>query len=209
MALGTVGVLITRLVPRKTKPVTLRKTSPDAALVMAADYLDAAEDTTFGFPTGFFRVEESTNPSSIMARELVFDGSNLVPIMAALFAIIPSLASGIGGFIGGLFDSSGRGPGFFFGSLLGGAVGLLAFVYLLVPAVILGVAEIALRHTARASVTARAEADHEGGTQLTFELRGPSAWMIGKELSRAFDVPVVPERIRTLALPAAQVPTAA
>jgi hypothetical protein len=84
-------------------------------------------------------------------------------------------------------------------------LGICGVAYLVLPAVFLGVCEIALRRLARSRIVVTAESDGND-SRITVSLTGPSAWMVSSEISRAFASPQLPARIAAAA-GVVQVPT--
>jgi hypothetical protein len=60
-----------QLIPRKLAGVTFRETAPDNAWLQIAQYAQGTFEQRFGYPTGYFYVDEkrSSRPSRILVRE--------------------------------------------------------------------------------------------------------------------------------------------
>lgn len=57
IAVAVVGFVCSK-VPRKLEPVTFRDTAPQHAGVLVAQFAEGTFENRFGFPTGFFHVDE-------------------------------------------------------------------------------------------------------------------------------------------------------
>ena len=52
--------IVFRLVPRSLPPVQLHKVAPKAAVQLVGEFIESSYDGEFGYPSGMFRVESST-----------------------------------------------------------------------------------------------------------------------------------------------------
>ncbi len=196
-----------RFIRRKLPPVRLEKVAPEAAAEIVEDFLRGATDTTLGFPTGFFFIDDEASTSErVVARERFFWQSDIVPIVKWLTRVPGVLGrwlARIGSVSGALaLRGGGAALGKMFGYGIGFALGVwLLFVFVGTVALPAAVLEIVLRQLLRSEIVAEIASLPGGveGSQVEFVLRGPSALIVGKRLRQAFDVPILPERIRALA----------
>ena len=59
IALMVIAGIALRLVPRKLPPVTLHKVAPAAASRLVSDFIASSYETDFGYPSGYFRIEQA------------------------------------------------------------------------------------------------------------------------------------------------------
>jgi len=167
-------------------PVRLEKLAPQEVALMVRDFLVSTTDGTFGFPTGFFAIDaEASTPTVVVAREMVTWGSEFLANLRRIFIAILRIAPWFG--------------------WMGLAAGLV-LAMLLAPLVLYAAgAELALRFLLRSEIVVAITplAGEDGGCEVVFVLRGPSALMVGRAVQRAFHPPTLPDRVRQLAgLPA-------
>jgi hypothetical protein len=167
-------------------PVRLEKVGVQEVARMVRDFLESTTDGAFGFPTGFFYIDDdASTPTVIVAREAVTWSSRFLAVLRRFFLAIASVAPEFGcvGVLGGM---------------------LLAA--LLAPLVLYAAgAELALRFLLRSEIVAKVTPlpGADAGSEVVFTLRGPSALLVGRAVQRAFHPPQLPDRIRGLArLPA-------
>lgn len=163
-------------------PVRLEKLAPQEVALMVRDFLVSTTDGTFGFPTGFFSIDtRSSTPVVVVAREMVTWGSEFLTHLRRIFYAILRIAPA-------------------FGCL--GVVAGFVLAALLSPLVLYAAgAELALRFLLRSEIVAAITPlpGGDGGCEVVFVLRGPSALLIGRAVQRAFHPPALPDRVRQLA----------
>jgi hypothetical protein len=177
IGLMIVAGIIFRLVPRSLPAVQLHKVAPKAAVQLVSEFIESSYDGEFGYPSGMFRVESSTE-NRIVATEIVAKGSHFVQILKGLYRTILALGAGLGCF---------------------GAFVVLFFAVLLTPALLYAaVAETLLKYLLRSRIVTDLERSGDG-TRVAFTLRGPAAMLVGRRLEHAFHAPVLPVRVAGLA----------
>jgi hypothetical protein len=179
-----------RFIRRSLEPVTLEKVGQEAATQMVRDFLDAATDTQFGFPTGFFSVDHQVSTDwRIIAREAVFWESNLTTLLRLTFHIPKKM----GRILGEIFHV-------WLFVLAGYVLGAVIFLFVFPLILLVGLIEVVLRFLLRSEISAViTPLQGRHGSLVRFTLRGPSAFIVGKRLRQAFDRPVLPGRIRSQA----------
>ena len=186
IVLMVVAGIILRLVPRKLPPVQLHKVAPAAASRLVSDFIASSYESDFGYPSGYLRIEQVSD-SEVIAREWVAKGSHFTHILGGFYRAILSF----GGQVGCL-----------------GAYIMLCIAVLLTPALLYAaLTETLLKYLLRSRIHAALERTADG-TQVTFTLRGPNALLVGRRLVRAFDQPILPVRIASLAGLVVQQPVA-
>jgi hypothetical protein len=169
--------IVFRLVPRSLPPVQLHKVAPKAAVQLVGEFIESSYDGEFGYPSGMFRVESSTE-NEIVATEIVAKGSHFMQVLKGLYRAIFALGAGLGCI---------------------GAFIALFFAALLTPALLYaGVAETLLKYLLRSRIVTNLQRSGDG-TQVAFTLRGPVAMLVGRRLEQAFHAPVLPARVAALA----------
>jgi hypothetical protein len=169
--------IVLRLIPRRLPPVMLHKVAPTAASRLVADFIASSVESDFGYPSGCF-ILESVTESEVVAREYVAKGSHFTQILAGFYRALLALGSAFGclGLWFTLFIAAMATPALLYAALT----------------------ETLLKYLLRSRIQAVLE--HAGdGTQVTFTLRGPAALLVGRRLERAFNEPVLPVRVATLA----------
>lgn len=177
IALMVVAGIALRLLPRKLPPVRLRKVAPSAAARLVSDFIASSYETDFGYPSGYFRIEEASD-SKVVAKEQVIKGSHFAEILSGFYRPILRFGAPFGCL------------GLFFTLWLA----VLTAPLLLYAAV----TETLLKYLLRSQIVA-ALSHGDDETQVTFTIRGPSALLVGRRLKRAFREPVPPGRIASLA----------
>jgi hypothetical protein len=183
-----IGIAL-RIFARTLPPVQLQKVSPAAASRLVSDFIASSYETDFGYPSGYFRIEQATD-SEVVAKEWVAKGSHFTQILGGFYRAILALGAPFG----------------CIGVYITFCVAALATPFLLYAAA----TETLLKHLLRSRIRAGLERSG-GGTQVTFTLRGPAALLVGRRLERAFNEPVLPVRVAALAsiVPAQPAPRAA
>jgi hypothetical protein len=177
IALMLMAGIVFRLAPRQLPAVRLQKVAPAAAAQLVGEFIESSYDGEFGYPSGRFQVERRTE-QEVVAREYVARGSHFIQIFVGLYKGIFRL--------GGLFGCIG-------------AIIAIPIAIFLTPALIYAaVAETLLKYLLRSRIVTSLKGD-EDSTEAAFTLRGPVALLVGRRLERAFNAPVLPARIATLA----------
>jgi hypothetical protein len=177
IGLMLIGGIVLRLIPRKLAPVHLHKVAPSAASRMVSDFIASSYETDFGYPSGYFQIEQATD-TEVVAKEWVTKGSHFTQILGGFYRAILNLGAPFG----------------CFGMLITFWIALVATPALLYAAL----TETMLKYLLRSRVVA--VFDRVGdGVQVSFTLRGPSALLVGRRLERAFSQPVLPARVASLA----------
>jgi hypothetical protein len=166
-----------RLIPHRLPFVQLHKVAPKAASLLVGEFIESSYDGDFGYPSGRFQVETSTE-HEVLAREIVARGSHFTQILKGLYKAVLGIGSAFG----------------CFGSL----VALVIAVFLTPALIYAALAETLLKYLLRSKIVSTLE-DAGDGTRVAFELRGPVALLVGRRLERAFHAPVLPARVATLA----------
>jgi hypothetical protein len=186
IGLMLVAGIVLRLLPRKLPPVRLQKVAPSAASRLVSDFISSSYESDFGYPSGFFRVEQVTG-DELVAKEWVAKGSHFTQIIGGFYRAILNVGSGLGCL--GMFI-------------------MLWIAVLTTPALLYAaLTETILKYLLRSRIQAVFERVGDS-TQVTFTLRGPSALLVGRRLERAFSEPVLPARVASLAGIAVAQPTA-
>jgi hypothetical protein len=186
IALMVVAGIVLRLIPRKLPPVLLHKVAPAAASRLVSDFIASSYETDFGYPTGYFQIERTTE-TEVVAREWVTKGSHFTQILKGFYRAILSFGAGLG----------------CLGVYITLCIAVLATPVLLYAAL----TETLLKYLLRSRIQAALERAGDG-TQVTFTLRGPTALLVGQRLQRAFHEPVLPARVASLAGMVVAQPTA-
>jgi hypothetical protein len=159
--------------------------APSAASRLVSDFIASSYETDFGYPSGYFRIEQATD-TEVVAREWVTKGSHFIQILRGFYRAILALGAPFGCF--GVFVTFW--------------IALLATPALLYAAL----TETLLKYLLRSRIVAAFERAGDG-VEVTFTLRGPSALLVGRRLQRAFSEPVIPARVGSLAGLAVAQPT--
>jgi hypothetical protein len=172
-----VAGIVLRLLPRRLPPVRLQKVAPSAASQLVSDFISSSYESDFGYPSGFFRVEQGTG-DELVATEWVAKGSHFTQILRGFYRAVLGIGAG-------------------FGCL--GAYIVFCIAALATPALLYAaLTETILKYLLRSRIRAVFERAGDG-TQVTFTLRGPTALLVGRRLERAFSEPVLPARVASLA----------
>jgi hypothetical protein len=177
IALMVVAGIVLRLIPRKLPPVLLHKVAPGAASRLVSDFIGSSYETDFGYPSGIFRIERTTD-TEVVATEWVAKGSHFTQILRGFYRAILRFGAGLG----------------CLGVYITFCIAVLATPALLYAAL----TETLLKYLLRSRIQAGLERAGDG-TQVTFTLRGPTALLVGRRLERAFHEPVLPARVASLA----------
>jgi hypothetical protein len=177
IALMLVAGIVLRVIPRKLPPVRLRKVAPSAAARLVSDFIASSYETDFGYPSGYFQVEQATD-TELVAKEWVTKGSHFTQILRGFYRAILALGAPFG------------------------CLGVLVTLWLALvatPALLYAaLTETILKYLLRSRIVASFERAGDG-VEVTFTLRGPSALLVGRRLQRAFNEPVLPARVESLA----------
>jgi len=172
-----IGGVFLRVWQRRLPPVVMHKVAPKAAAQLISEFLESSYDGQFGFPSGRFHVDQSSE-SLVIARETVGRGSHFTEILKGLYRAVLGLGEALGCI---------------------GSVIALALAVLLTPWLIYAaVTEIVLRYLLRSQIVTDLEPAGDG-TRLSFVLRGPAALLIGQRLENAFHPSALPARVAALA----------
>jgi hypothetical protein len=185
IALMVVAGIVLRVFARTLPPVQLHKVAPAAASRLVSDFVASSYETDFGYPSGYFQIEQVTD-TEVVAREWVTKGSHFTQILSGFYRAILRLGAPFG----------------CLGMYLTFCIAALATPFLLYAALTETLLKHLLRSQIRASLTRAGD-----GTQVTFNLRGPAALLVGRRLERAFHEPVLPSRVAALAGLSPAVPT--
>jgi hypothetical protein len=177
IALMVVAGIVLRAFARTLPPVQLRKVAPVAASRLVSDFIASSYDADFGYPSGYFQIEQVTD-TEVVAREWVTKGSHFTQILSGFYRAILRLGAPFG----------------CIGMYVTFCIAALATPFLLYAAL----TETLLKHLLRSQIKASLIRAGDG-TQVTFNLRGPAALLVGRRLERAFHEPVLPPRIAGLA----------
>ena len=185
IALMVVAGIVLRVFTRTLPAVQLHKVAPTAAARLVSDFVASSYETDFGYPSGYFQIEQVTD-TEVVAREWVTKGSHFTQILSGFYRAILRLGAPFG----------------CLGMYLTFCIAALATPFLLYAALTETLLKYLLRSQIKASLTRAGD-----GTQVTFNLRGPAALLVGRRLERAFHEPVLPARVAALAGLAPAVPT--
>lgn len=177
IALMVVAGIALRIFARTLPPVQLHKVAPMAASRLVSDFIASSYETDFGYPSGYFRIEQATD-TEVSAREWVTKGSHFTQILSGFYRAILRLGAPFG----------------CLGMYITFCIAAIATPFLLYAAL----TEMLLKYLLRSSIRAALERSGSG-TQVTFTLRGPAALLVGRRLERAFHEPVLPSRVAALA----------
>jgi hypothetical protein len=166
-----------RIYTRTLPSFQMHKVAPAAASRLISDFISSSNETDFGYPSGYFRIEQAT-PTEVTAKEWVAKGSHFTHILKGFYRAILALGSPFG----------------CLGMFIMLYIAAIFTPFLLYAALTETLLKYLLRSRIRAVlVPAR------GGTEVTFSLRGPTALLVGRRLERAFHEPVLPYRVAALA----------
>jgi hypothetical protein len=179
IALMVVAGIGFRLLPRRLPSVQLNKVAPKAASQLVGEFLESSYDGQFGYPSGRFHVEVSTE-HEVVAREAIVRGSHFTQVLKGLYKSVFRFGSGLG--------------------CIGAPIALLLAVFLTPALVYAAVAETLLKYLLRSRIVTDLEGAGDG-TKVAFTLRGPVALLVGRRLGRAFHTPVLPTRVAAEAVP--------
>jgi hypothetical protein len=177
IVLMVVAGIALRIFVRTLPPVQLHKVAPASASRLVSDFIASSYETDFGYPSGYFRIEQATD-TEVIAQEWVTKGSHFTQILRGFYRAVLSL--------GAPFGCLGLYLTFFLAAL--------ATPFLLYAAL----TEVLLKYLLRSQIRAGLLRSGDG-TQVTFTLRGPAALLVGRRLERAFHEPVLPSRVAALA----------
>lgn len=169
--------IVLRIWRRRLAPVLLQKVALQPAMALVGEFLASCYDGQFGFPTGFFVVEQ-TSANRVVAREFAFRQSHFGTILRRLYRSVLSFGAAFG--------------------CMGSVIGLALAVALTPVLLYVAVTEVALRYLLRSQIEASL-APASGGTVVAFTLRGPAALLVGRRLASAFHPPSLPPRVAALA----------
>ena len=178
--------------------VTMQKTAVPDAKRIVADYVSGMEETRFGFPTGFF---EYSADIPGMGPRFVEKRTASVGWKASAGVIMIPVGIGvmIGGGIGRAFgETDGAGC---FGTVIGGGLGLVIGILFLPLVLGATIIEVILKPIATSQIDAEVAPSptDASDTLVTFKLRGVCALLSEADLTKAFGVPVLPNRLSTCA----------
>jgi len=176
ICLMVVAGIVFRLWQRQLPPVQLHKIAPEPASRLVGEFIASSYDGQFGYPTGLFEVESSSQ-SRVVAREIVARGSHFTQILKGMYVAV--LAVG---------DSFG---------CIGGIIALVIAVFLTPALLYAALAEVLLKYLLRSQIVTSLEGAGDA-TTVAFSLRGPVALLVGRRLERAFHAPVLPARVAVL-----------
>ena len=185
IALMVVAGIVLRVFARTLPPVQMHKVAPAAASRLVSDFIASSYETDFGYPSGYFQIEQVTD-TEVVAREWVTKGSHFTQILGGFYRAILRLGAPFG----------------CIGMYIMFCIAALATPFLLYAAL----TETLLKHLLRSQIRATLARTGDG-TQVTFNLRGPAALLVGRRLERAFHEPVLPNRVAALAGIAVALPT--
>jgi len=177
IALMVVAAIVLRIFTRTLSPVQLHKVAPAAASRLVGDFIASSYETDFGYPSGFFRVQQATE-TEVFAREWVTKGSHFTQILRGFYRAILRLGVPFG----------------CLGVYITFCIAALTTPFLLFAAATETLLKYLLRSQIRAALVRTGD-----GTQVTFTLRGPAALLVGRRLERAFHSPPLPPRVAALA----------
>lgn len=179
--LAALGAAI-RAVPRRLGPYEFKQMGRSAALGLVNDALCAAVDARFGFPTGYFMVDQSLSTRDrVVAREVAFQGTSAKNMLLMAYARPLDW---------------GRRRNNAAGFIIGGLLFIVA-----VPFVLWAMAaEFLMRRILRSEIVADlADLSGEFGTVAHLTLRGPSAWLAAKRAVAGFAPPRLPSKVASKA----------
>jgi len=167
-----IGALCMQTIPARLGNVTFRDTDPDHAWKIVAEYAEGTFEQRFGYPTGYFFVEEkrSQRPSRILMREAqpagaVTDGCSVQ--MGAL-----SMAG---------FD----------GGCAAGCMWLAAVAFIGAPFFLVSAMDRFFRFMLRSRVDVQLEASGSD-TVASFAFYGPGGYSLRRRYAQVFEKPVLP-----------------
>jgi hypothetical protein len=164
--------LVLLFVPAKVGDVRLAGVSPDHAYDLIAVFSNGTYDSRFGYPSGFFSLNER---KSRPGQHLVY--SEMQPSAAA--------SDGCAREAGSLaFAGTGSGP-------LGCVMTFIAVSFIAGPFMIASFADRVCRNTLKSQISVSLAADGVD-TVASFAFRGVSAYFVKDKFIRAFAEPVLP-----------------
>jgi hypothetical protein len=159
----TAGVVL-RIWRQQLEPVRLSRVALEPAGFLVAEFLGSCYEGAFGFPSGLFTVDRAA-PNRIVAQEFAFRQSHFSTVLAGLYRTIFGIGAAFGCF---------------------GALAGFTLAFMLTPALLYAAGiEVLLRYLLRSRIEAQLQAE-QAGTSVQFTLRGPSALLVGRRLTRAF-----------------------
>ena len=93
--LMVVAGIALRIFVRTLPPVQLHKVAPASASRLVSDFIASSYETDFGYPSGYFRIEQATD-TEVVAREWVTKGSHFTQILRGFYRAVLSLGAPFG-----------------------------------------------------------------------------------------------------------------
>lgn len=197
-----VGLLFRLIYSRGLDPIRLHHVGPRQALEIVGLFVLAGVDTDFGFPSGFFELNEKRVDADLEKGKLVIT-EGLLRGHSGFFSMVQAL------YYWALQAMSRLAAG---GESFGCFMAVLVGSLMLAPAPFLiyaGIAEASLRFAFRSNVRITTEVVGED-TDVHIVLRGLSALSLERDLQQAFRPAALPRRFHpALRVPPADVFTAA
>ena len=168
--------IVFRLWRRQLPPVQLHKVAPKAASQLVGEFIASSYDGQFGYPSGLFRVESSSD-SQVVAQEIVWRGSHFNEILKGMYVAVLAVGDSLG--------------------CIGGIIALVIAIFLTPLLLYAALAEVLLKYLLRSQIVTSLQGAGDA-TTVAFTLRGPVALLVGRRLERAFHAPVLPPRVAAL-----------
>jgi hypothetical protein len=168
--------IVFRLWRRQLPPVQMHKVAPKAASQLVGEFITSSYDGQFGYPSGLFRVESSSD-SQVVAQEIVWRGSHFNEILKGMYVAVLAVGDSLG--------------------CIGGIIALVIAIFLTPLLLYAALAEVLLKYLLRSQIVTSLQGAGDA-TTVAFTLRGPVALLVGRRLERAFHAPVLPQRVAAL-----------
>lgn len=169
------GALCMQTIPSQLNGITFRDTKPEYAWQLVALYAEGTFEQRFGYPTGYFYVDEkrSTKPARVVAKEFQPTGA----ITDGCSAQLGSLS--LSGFEGGC---------------AAGCLGFLTIAFIGAPFFLVSVLDRFFRFMLRSRVDVRLAVSGQD-TVASFAFYGPGGYSLRRRYAQVFERPVLPDSL--------------
>jgi hypothetical protein len=176
--------LSTQVIPLKLGDVTFRDTDPAHAWILVAQYAQGTFEQRFGYPTGYFYVDEkrSQEPSRVLVREAQPAGAVTDGCSAQL------TAASLSGFEGGC---------------AAGCMTIFVVGFIGAPFFLVSTFDRFFRLLLRSRVDVRLVASGPD-TSASFAFYGPGGYSLRRRYAQVFEKPVLPAALTAEAATSAQ-----
>jgi hypothetical protein len=183
-----VAGLSTQLIPLRLGEVTFRDTNPAIAWMLVAQYAQGTFEQRFGYPTGYFYVDDkrSQEPARVLMREAQPAGAVTDGCSAQL------TAASLSGFEGGC---------------AAGCMTVFVVGFIGAPFFLISTFDRFFRLLLRSRVDVRLAASGSD-THASFAFYGPGGYSLRRRYAQVFEKPALPAALAAKTAPSAQEPQA-